>query len=184
MAHVDKKQMRQVVLDRLKSCKTGAVRKEQSLLLRQALSKQLSDCTRSPLNIAIYAPLAHEVDLIPLLWELPQHRYTIPRCYRQGRMEFYHVQSPELELEQSCMGFAEPIPSCPRVEASDLDYIIVPGVAFTRAGARLGYGGGYYDRYLLRCPQTKAIALCFAEQLVEALAVEPHDLLIPEIISL
>lgn len=57
-----------------------------------------------------------------------------------------------------------------------LDLVVVPGVAFTREGARLGRGRGYYDRYLSR-PGLRAfcIGVCFAHQLVDTLPVEPHD---------
>lgn len=57
-----------------------------------------------------------------------------------------------------------------------LDLVVVPGVAFTRDGARLGRGRGYYDRYLSQ-PGLRAfcVGVCFAHQLVDALPVEPHD---------
>jgi len=57
-----------------------------------------------------------------------------------------------------------------------LDLVVVPGVAFTRDGARLGRGRGYYDRYLSR-PGLRAfcVGVCFAHQLVDTLPVEPHD---------
>ena len=57
-----------------------------------------------------------------------------------------------------------------------LDLVVVPGVAFTREGARLGRGRGYYDRYLSQ-PELRAycVGVCFAHQLVDALPVEPHD---------
>ncbi len=57
-----------------------------------------------------------------------------------------------------------------------LDLVVVPGVAFTRGGARLGRGRGYYDRYL-SLPGLRAfcVGVCFAHQLVDALPVEPHD---------
>ncbi len=57
-----------------------------------------------------------------------------------------------------------------------LDLVVVPGVAFTRDGARLGRGRGYYDRYLAR-PGLRAfcVGVCFAHQLIDVLPVEPHD---------
>ncbi len=61
------------------------------------------------------------------------------------------------------------------MEARTLDLIILPGLAFTRCGKRLGYGGGYYDRYLLRAPQAELIALAFAEQLCDDLPTDSHD---------
>ncbi len=180
----NKQKLRQVVLDRLKSCCIGTARKKQSLLLRQLLSDELGGEQAAPLNIAIYASLEHEVDLLPLLEELSQHQYYFPRCYPKGRMEFFHVTAPSQEFERSPKGFQEPLPSCPMMDASKLDVVIVPGVAFTASGARMGYGGGFYDRYLPRCPQARMLALCFPEQIVAQIPTEAHDLLIPKIISL
>lgn len=62
------------------------------------------------------------------------------------------------------------------VDASWPDVIIVPGTAFTVDGARIGQGGGWYDRFLLgRTEQAVLIGLAFAEQIVESLPTEPHD---------
>ena len=72
----------------------------------------------------------------------------------------------------------------PIVPAETLDMIIVPLVAFDRAGARLGYGGGCYDRYLstLR-PDCQIIGIAFDEQCVDHVPIDAHDLLLPNIIS-
>jgi 5-formyltetrahydrofolate cyclo-ligase len=60
--------------------------------------------------------------------------------------------------------------------------VIVPGVGFTADGQRLGYGGGFYDRYLPRCPQARIVAAAFPEQICRALPTEAHDLSIPHVI--
>lgn len=72
----------------------------------------------------------------------------------------------------------------PIVPAETLDMIIVPLVAFDRAGARLGYGGGCYDRYLptLR-PDCHIIGIAFDEQRVDHVPTDAHDLPLPNIIS-
>jgi 5-formyltetrahydrofolate cyclo-ligase len=62
------------------------------------------------------------------------------------------------------------------VDPSWPDVVLVPGLAFTRAGARLGQGGGWYDRFLpLTRPQCTMIGVGFREQLVESVPIEPHD---------
>ena len=66
--------------------------------------------------------------------------------------------------------------SCPRILPAGLDAILVPGVAFTRDGRRLGRGGGYYDRLLARCPaHVVRIGVCFECQILDALPLEAHD---------
>ncbi len=68
------------------------------------------------------------------------------------------------------------------VDPSTIDLIIVPGVAFTIAGGRLGHGKAYYDRFL---PGTRAftVGACFHEQLVDDLPIEPHDVLLDLVIA-
>ena len=72
----------------------------------------------------------------------------------------------------------------PIVPAAELDMIIVPLVAFDRTGARLGYGGGCYDRYLpTLSPACQIIGIAFDEQRVEHVPTDAHDLPLPHIIS-
>lgn len=72
----------------------------------------------------------------------------------------------------------------PIVPAEALDMIIVPLVAFDRAGARLGYGGGCYDRYLpMLSPACQIIGIAFDEQRVDRVPTDAHDLPLPHIIS-
>lgn len=72
----------------------------------------------------------------------------------------------------------------PIVPAEALDMIVVPLVAFDRAGARLGYGGGCYDRYLpMLSPACQIIGIAFDEQRVDGVPTDVHDLPLPHIIS-
>lgn len=72
----------------------------------------------------------------------------------------------------------------PTVPAVALDMIIVPLVAFDRAGARLGYGGGCYDRYLpMLSPACQITGIAFDEQRVDGVPTDTHDLPLPHIIS-
>ena len=73
---------------------------------------------------------------------------------------------------------------CPIVPAAELDMIIVPLVAFDRAGARLGYGGGCYDRYLpMLSPACLIVGIAFDEQRVDHVPTDAHDLPLPSIVS-
>jgi 5-formyltetrahydrofolate cyclo-ligase len=78
--------------------------------------------------------------------------------------------------------FGIPEPTGPALPVDDIGFVLVPGLAFTAAGYRLGYGGGFYDRFLptLTCPYA---GVCFAEQLVDELPVEPHDIPVQQVIS-
>ena len=72
----------------------------------------------------------------------------------------------------------------PAVDFALADLILVPGLAFTKDGARLGRGGGYYDRLLANCPpRTRRIGVCFAAQIVPAFPIEPHDQRVDRVIT-
>lgn len=73
---------------------------------------------------------------------------------------------------------------CPIVPAAELDMVVVPLVAFDRTGARLGYGGGCYDRHLSTvAPECLIVGIAFDEQRVDRVPTDAHDLPLPHIIS-
>jgi len=78
-------------------------------------------------------------------------------------------------------GIPEPTTHEPFEETPDVT--IVPGLAFTRSGDRLGQGGGYYDRYLVQHPATYKIGLCFNEQLADTLPGDAHDIPMDEVVT-
>ncbi len=79
----------------------------------------------------------------------------------------------------SKFGVSEPIG--PPVDLEEIDFIIVPGLAFTTAGDRFGYGQGYYDRFL---PTVSApsVGVCFVDQLVDEMPLEAHDVRVDMVI--
>ncbi len=70
------------------------------------------------------------------------------------------------------------------VEPTWPDLVIVPGLAFTADGGRLGQGGGWYDRFLSRIrPDCTTVGVCFVEQLLDALPTEPHDIAVDHVVT-
>ncbi len=184
-ARLQKATLRQAVLARLRA-KDSAQRAAESAALRALLSPILAEMEQAltrPLRIALYAPLPHEVDLMPLLQEHPQHCYAFPRCLRGRQLAFHCVQNPTSELAAGAMGILTPGATLPCLAPQEIDLLLVPGVAFTPAGARLGYGGGFYDTFIPRCCNARLLALAFAEQMVESLPTEAHDLQLPQVIQ-
>lgn len=175
-----KQRLRREVLARLQAI-PASVREAYSVKLRGYLSGYLEGESK---NIAIYYPLPHEVNLLPLLQEYPQHRFAFPRCLSERKLQFHHITDTETQMHPGSMGIPAPTTQTPIIPAQEFDIVVVPGVAFTRSGARLGYGGGYYDRYLPACTQARLIALAFPEQMVEQIATEEHDLRLPHVLSL
>lgn len=177
MPDTAKQELRQQVLARLHTAAEADPQGRRSAALRRLLSPYL-ECGK-PLTIGLYYPLPHEVNLLPLLSAYPQHRFAFPRCLKEHLMEFRLVSDPAADTEPAAMGIPAPKRSQALVTPQELDLLIVPGVAFTAKGERLGYGGGYYDRYIPRCPQAKLLACAFREQLVAHLPTGPHDCRIP-----
>jgi 5-formyltetrahydrofolate cyclo-ligase len=122
--------------------------------------------------------LATEVDLRPLLAEALQRgvRVSVPEILPDGSFRPCLLKSLDPgDLETDPLGIQVPRRREP-VEASELDMVLVPGVAFDDAGHRLGRGGGFYDRFLpgLR-REAFTVGVCFALQRVPAVPVQSHD---------
>lgn len=125
----------------------------------------------------IYAYVSHggEPDtrgLLERFWELGIP-VAVPRV-EGADMTFCQVSS-FADLEAGYRGILEPRKACPAA-AWPKAPVLVPGAAFTRNGGRLGWGGGYYDRFLAREPQRLRIALAYGSQVMERLPLEAHDL--------
>jgi 5-formyltetrahydrofolate cyclo-ligase len=133
-------------------------------------------------GVAAFFPLATEVDLVPLLEELAREgRLALPRVEASG-LSLRRVGDLG-ELVAGPLGLREPPASAPPVALSGLAVVLVPGLAFTAAGARLGRGGGYYDRMLAGLPgNVRTIGVGFADQLVDELPMERHDVWLAEVV--
>ena len=91
-----------------------------------------------------------------------QKRVAVPRCIPGTRdMEFYYIRSWQ-DLERASFGVMEPIVQrCERVEDESRGFCLVPGFSFDVQGFRLGYGGGYYDRFLSRFGEF-TVGVCYS----------------------
>jgi 5-formyltetrahydrofolate cyclo-ligase len=87
------------------------------------------------------------------------------------------IKDPENDLVPGYYGIPEPDPKkCPQAEAGRIDIAVIPGSVFDVNGGRLGYGGGYYDRFLLNdAPQATRIGFAFELQVVEQVPLLAHD---------
>lgn len=133
-------------------------------------------------TVLAFAPLADEVNLWPILGPLAAAgRLVLPRV-AEHTLSFHRVGNLD-SLRAGPLHLREPGPDTVEERLDDVDVALVPGLAFTVAGGRLGRGRGLYDRVLggLR-PGVPRIGVCFAEQIVEALPLAPHDVLLTELV--
>ncbi len=101
---------------------------------------------------------------------------VVPKCIPEFRkLEFYKLENFE-QLEESFYNLREPNPKrTSRVEKQEIDLLIVPGIAFDKRGYRIGFGGGYYDRFLTDFPN-KTISIFYSEQLFDHLPNTSFDI--------
>ena len=140
-----KVELRKKILQEMK-----ALSQEQKQAMDRALTERF---LRHPFYqeakvIATYLSFPHEFQTQELIKRMLKDgkKVLIPKTYPKGRMDFvvYHPQ----QLVKTSFGLLEPQGDLEVVEPSQIDLIHVPGLAFTTEGYRIGYGGGYYDRYL------------------------------------
>jgi 5-formyltetrahydrofolate cyclo-ligase len=101
--------------------------------------------------ILAYMALPGEVCLDPLFQALPQKCWGIPRCLPGNRLA-WHLFSSELSWVIHPWGIREPHPDSPLLDPKQADLVLVPALACDYQGYRLGYGSGYYDRFLSDYP--------------------------------
>jgi 5-formyltetrahydrofolate cyclo-ligase len=128
-------------------------------------------------TVALYAPLNTEVDPGEIARRLTVAgaRVAWPRVQPSGRILAF-ATCDSAALVRGPLGALEPPVSARAVELQELDAVLMPGVAFSVDGLRLGRGGGYYDATLKQVPpRALRIGLGFDVQVVPALPREPHD---------
>lgn len=171
-------------------------RKQRSEQACKMMLRYLEPRLRSGALIAVYHALGSEVDLSAFVakargrgWKCAFPVMVKPAFENGPSMTFWDVPNddrPRAFFDRPAKAIAPDDPSldgCARVQPREMDAVVVPLVAFDEGNHRLGYGGGNYDRFL---PQLRSDAvvcgIAFAEQQVERVPLEPHDLPLPHII--
>lgn len=178
-----KSHFRRSIRDRLRAVPEGTLRRWSDQLVERL--KARSDLWDVPGTVALFGGLKNEPDLVDEF--LPWLRQ------RGWRAAFFAVEGTELipvevhstaDLKRGPLGVWEPKPA-PPLSLNELDVILVPGLAFAlRDGARLGRGGGFYDRLLSRDQlRARLVGVAFHLQLLPDLPCEPHDVRVPDLVT-
>jgi 5-formyltetrahydrofolate cyclo-ligase len=134
-------------------------------------------------TVALYAPLAEEVDLLPLLAWDTNRCWVMPRVCGDS-LTLHEVRDLANDLAPGSFGIREPAPALPIIQITAVDVFLCPGVAFDAQGGRLGRGRGYYDRMLAMArPDAIKIGVCHPIQRVPDTFPDAHDVAMDEVIS-
>lgn len=133
-------------------------------------------------TVLCYAPVRGEVDPLPIAreaWRQGKQVAFVRSNVEDGTLTFCRVDAPQ-ELIEGAYRIPEPPESAPILSAFDDALCIVPALAFDRRGYRLGYGKGYYDRFLSDF-SGRSVGLCYSRLLCDAIPIDAHDVAVDEV---
>jgi 5-formyltetrahydrofolate cyclo-ligase len=165
------------------------LQKRNSLTPEQVQSKSLAiinrlvmlDIYQKATHVMLYLDFRNEVRTIPLIHQLMDagKKVFIPVTNPEDfTLTISELKDPEEDLVRVHFGLLEPRPDSLRpVDPQIIDLVIVPGLVFDEQGYRIGFGAGYYDRFLVTLsPDVPLISLLYELQLVDQVPREPHDI--------
>lgn len=177
MAMVDKKMLRREVRARLESLDV-ADKSVRSAAICVEVKKHLT--VSNARVVALFSPLGYEIDVWPLVESLSGAVSVVLPRVEGDIMNFYCYNKNSMAI--GSFGINEPQNGF-AVAPYEIDAVIVPGLAFTKSGARMGRGKGYYDKYMSQSDfSALKIGVCYSEQLVPEIPLESHDVMMDVLI--
>jgi 5-formyltetrahydrofolate cyclo-ligase len=135
--------------------------------------------TTKPICVGLYSAIEHEVDLSSIFKQCQELKIATAYPRITGDVITFHKVDSLKMFNSKVFGICEPSQTAHLVAP---DLLVVPGLAFTKSGKRLGRGKGHYDRYISQHP-VRTISLAFSWTLLDELPTEPHDIKIDRVIS-
>ncbi|MCL2367179.1 MAG: 5-formyltetrahydrofolate cyclo-ligase [Oscillospiraceae bacterium] len=168
-----KVRLRELTLDKISHFSDAYIAESNMGILQNILSlKEYKDAQSIMLFFSVERePDTHQLAKIALA---DQKKVAFPLCFGAGLMQA-HVVSSLSELRPAVLGIPAPPESAPFLSPDEIDLIIVPALTYDKLGFRLGYGGGYYDRYLA-ATSAHTIGITRAQLLMDQVPKEPHDI--------
>ena len=169
---MDKKELRKKIREQKR-----AMTEEQIVAASARLGELFLACEqyKNAKTIYGYLPYNQEVRTVPMLEQAMKDgkRVAVPKCYGE-EMRFIYMDDLS-KVEKGYANIPEPIADEPVAEDKTA-LVLMPGMAFTTDGKRMGYGGGFYDKFLAAEPDHPTVALCYDFQMVEDLPTEDYDI--------
>ena len=169
---MDKKELRRMIREQ-KRAMTEEMIVEKSEKLGQLFAE--SELYKNAKSIYGYLPYNQEVRTVAMLEQAMKDgkRVAVPKCYGD-EMRFLWMDDLS-KVEKGYANIPEPIADEP-IADDPTALVLMPGLAFDPQGHRIGYGGGFYDKFLAGEPNHPTLALCYDFQMLEYLETEAHDL--------
>ena len=169
---MDKKTLRKKIREQKRAMTPEQIETASTKLVEMFLQTELY---RDAKTIYGYLPYNQEVRTVPILEQALSDgkRVAVPKVYGE-EMKFLYL-TDLTQVETGYAGIPEPIADEP-VGDDPTALVLMPGIAFTKEGQRIGYGGGFYDKFLAAEPDHPTIALCYDFQMVDQLPTEEFDI--------
>ena len=169
---LDKRALRREIAAQKRALSPAQIEAASADLTAQLLAHPLFRAARS-----LYAYLSYnqEVRTVPMLEQALRDgkKVAVPKCYGD-EMKFIYLDDLT-KVSKGYAGIPEPIADAP-VAHDETALVLMPGLAFDPQGHRIGYGGGFYDKFLSREPNHPTLALCYDFQMLPHLDTEEHDI--------
>ena len=169
---MDKKELRRTIRERKR-----AMTEEEIVSRSEKLGHLFaqSEAYKAAKTIYGYLPYNQEVRTVPMLEQALKDgkRVAVPKVYGE-EMKFLYLDDLT-KVEKGYAGIPEPIADGP-VADDETALVLMPGLAFDPQGHRIGYGGGFYDKFLAAEPNQPTLALCYEFQMLPKLDTEEHDI--------
>ncbi len=168
----EKNRLRRDLLEKRRNL-PQSLRREKSALILKFLLSEKAFC--DALNVALYFPVNGEVDTREIFRECVdlEKKVFFPKTL-DSDLVFLRTRNIE-ELTPGGFSIPEPPADAERARSDELDLVLVPGVAFDPSGNRIGYGKGFYDRFLKDIPRQMRFGLAYRFQVLESVPSDETD---------
>ncbi len=169
---MDKKALRAMIREKKRAMTEAQIEEKSRLLGEKFIASQAYQNAKT---IYGYLPYNQEVRTVPMLKQAIRDgkRVAVPKVYGE-EMKFLYITDFD-RLETGYARIPEPLDDAPVAE-DPTALVLMPGLAFDEKGHRIGYGGGFYDRFLAREPEHPTLALCYEFQMLPQVDTEEFDI--------
>ena len=175
---MDKKELRRTIRERKR-----AMTEEEIVSRSEKLGHLFaqSEAYKAAKTIYGYLPYNQEVRTVPILEQALRDgkKVAVPKVYGDT-MRFIYMDDLS-RVGEGYAGIPEPLDDGPVAEDKKA-LVLMPGLAFDKSGNRMGYGGGFYDKFLSQEPEHPTVALCYAFQMVDAIPCEDYDIPVDKVL--